>query len=127
MNNDKIEEMVEQLAVVFDDGYSRPTFAQVDFFRTTLTTFADEIRNERVTHCDDINCPECNKASYEAGAKAERAMIVEWSKQQRAILRDERTEYDVPATEEYKRGFATALNSLEFELTNLTTPRENNQ
>ncbi len=69
MTNDKIEEIVEQLAIVFDDGYSRPTFGQVDFFRTTLTTFADEIRKEGVEHCDDIHCPECNKVAYEAGVK----------------------------------------------------------
>lgn len=37
--------------------------------RKMLEEFADEIRKERVTHCDDINCPECPKAAYEAGVK----------------------------------------------------------
>lgn len=44
--------------------------------RKMLEEFADEIRKERVTHCDDINCPECNKVAYEEGVKAERERII---------------------------------------------------
>lgn len=31
-------------------------------------------------HCDQPACPECTKAAYEAGAKAERERVVEWAK-----------------------------------------------
>lgn len=50
--------------------------------RKMLEEFADEIRKERVEHCDDINCPECNKVAYEAGVKAERERVKEWAKKQ---------------------------------------------
>ncbi len=49
-----------------------------DFIRAHFTTFAEEIRKERVTHCDDINCPECHKVAYEAGAKAAVERVMEW-------------------------------------------------
>lgn len=108
MNNDKIEEIIKEATNRFlgwklpdtfrpDGGISYdPNVCETvgthvftaqeatEMFRfcleDTLTTFAEEIRKERVTHCDDINCPECNKVAYEAGVKAEREKIVEWAK-----------------------------------------------
>lgn len=46
-----IEKLVEQLAIVFDDGYSRPTFGQLDFFRTTITKVAEEARRGEREQC----------------------------------------------------------------------------
>lgn len=96
MTNDKIEEMVIGLHYApyangkhIDLGCCGGDYCTVyhnkeleNYLRTTLTTFANEIRKERVTHCDDINCPECPKAAYEAGVKAERERVREWARKQ---------------------------------------------
>lgn len=74
MTNDKIEEIVRKFltdtpCIQYGGVPHTDNAIAREELRRALTTFADEIRKERVTHCDDINCPECSRVAYEAGVK----------------------------------------------------------
>lgn len=81
--------------------------------RKMLEEFADEIRKERVEHCDDIHCPECSRVAFEAGVKAERELINrEW--------------ISLNLRNDNEKNWSKELAKFGVFMQNLTTPREDN-
>lgn len=118
MTNDKIDEIVRKFltdtpCIQYGGVPHTDNAIAREELRRALTTFADEIRKERVTHCDDINCPECSRVAYEAGVKAERELINrEW--------------ISLNLRNDNEKNWSKELAKFGVFMQNLTTPREDN-
>lgn len=78
MTNDKIEEVVEEFesALVCNNWPAENRKGAGRWLRTTLTT----LLAERVEHCSEPSCVECDRGAYERGVRDERERIGEYLK-----------------------------------------------